>query len=198
MKKILPNSAAVIADGAKKAFEGEIFDVYQWAQKMFDGTTKTFEMLRRPDTVQILAIKDDQLILIQDAQPGRPVQIHLPGGRPDPEDTSWLDTAKRELLEETGLEFNDWRLIKVEQPVIKIEWFTPIFLATNFVAEHPLALDPGGERIAVKPHTFELARKLILSGKYPATNHLIPLLSQVDSLEALVALPEFMGQEVDR
>jgi len=35
---------------AQRVFKGIIFDVYQWKQKMFDGSQGIFEMLKRPDT----------------------------------------------------------------------------------------------------------------------------------------------------
>lgn len=31
---------------AKKVFTGQIFDVYQWEQEMYDGSFETFEMLK--------------------------------------------------------------------------------------------------------------------------------------------------------
>src|SRR6185369_15622192 len=122
MKKVVPERASLIPDNATKAFAGQIFDVYQWPQELFDGTKATFEMLKRPDTVQILAIKDGKVVLVHDEQPGRPVQLHFPGGRVDPEDASWLEAAQRELREETGLSFKNWKMITVKQPIIKIEW----------------------------------------------------------------------------
>lgn len=46
---------------ARRVFKGIIFDVYQWEQKMFDGNFKTFEMLKRPNTVEIIAIRDNKI-----------------------------------------------------------------------------------------------------------------------------------------
>ncbi len=54
MNKTVPDDAILIPDSAKRMFEGIIFDVYQWKQTQFDGTTRDFEMLKRPDTVVIL------------------------------------------------------------------------------------------------------------------------------------------------
>ena len=31
-----------LPEQAKKVFDGEIFDVYQWDQEMYDGSTETF------------------------------------------------------------------------------------------------------------------------------------------------------------
>jgi hypothetical protein len=69
MRKTLPSNAALIPDNASLAFKGQIFDVYQWPQIMFDGSTKTFEMLKRPDTVQIILVRDNKILLVEDEQP---------------------------------------------------------------------------------------------------------------------------------
>jgi len=43
--------------------------VYQWPQKMFDGSTATFEMIKRPDTVQIIATVGNKILMTQEEQP---------------------------------------------------------------------------------------------------------------------------------
>ena len=149
MQKFLPKNALLIPDNATRVFEGKIFDVYQWPQKMFDGSTATFEMLKRPDTVLVVAIKDNKLVMVDDEQPNRPPQIQFPGGRVDKEDESWLAAAKRELLEETGFSFASWKMIEVHQPMSKIEQFVVWFLATDYISEQSTHLD-GGEKITVE------------------------------------------------
>lgn len=56
MRKYVPDGAKLLPKEAKKVFSGVISEVYQWPQKLFDGTTATFEMIKRPDTVKIVAI----------------------------------------------------------------------------------------------------------------------------------------------
>ncbi len=198
MKKTVPTDAILIPDGADKVFQGNLFDVYQWPQTMFDGSTKTFEMLKRADTVQVIAIKDGKIVMVKDEQPGRSVRTHFPGGRADPEDDSWLEAAKREMREETGLSFKTWQLVGVEQPTPKIEWFTPWFLATDLESEAEQELDTDGERIEVAEWEFDDIRKYVLEGVEPTLNYAIPLMVKVTSVEELLAMPEFIGKEVDR
>lgn len=198
MKKVLPSNAITIPDKAERVFKGQIFDVYQWQQKMFDGSIKTYEMVKRIDTIQVIAIEGDKLILTVDEQPGRPAHLQFPGGRPDPEDKSWLDTAKRELLEETGKTFGDWRLISVVQIAPKIEFFVPIFLCQNLLGQQAQSLDEGGEKIEVKLQDFDEVRRVVMNVEDQTLSYLAPLFSQVDSLEKLIGLPEFVGQIVDR
>lgn len=175
-----------------------MFDVYQWPQKMFDGSVKTFEMVRRLDTVQVIGVKNGQLVVTLDEQPNRPARLQFPGGRPEPGDASWLETAKREMREETGFSFSSWRLIQVIQTAPKLEHFVPIFLAQEPSSEEKQNTDHEGERITVMLKSFDEVRDIALSRQEPTLNYMAPLFAQVNSLAELLALPEFQGREVDR
>lgn len=39
MRKYIPENAKLIPAEAECKFRGELFDVYQWPQEMFDGST---------------------------------------------------------------------------------------------------------------------------------------------------------------
>ena len=138
----LPEGARVVPAEATRVFEGEIYDIYQWPQKMFDGSVKTFEMLKRADTVQIIAIKDGKIVVVLEEQPHKEKFYGVPGGRVDRgEDT--LTAAKRELAEETGMVFGDFELVDVAQPMSNIEWFVYTYVTTNFVSQGEKELDSG-------------------------------------------------------
>jgi 8-oxo-dGTP pyrophosphatase MutT (NUDIX family) len=198
MKKVLPSNAVLIPDNATRVFGGVIFDVYQWPQTMFDASIKTFEMLRRPDTVQVIVVRGSQILLVKDEQPGREPQIDFPGGRADQDEPSWLDAAKRELREETGLVCANWRLIDVGQPHMKIEWFTPIFVATDITEELEQQLDTDGEKITMQWHDFDDVRRRVLAGTEQTMQYLVPFFNRVKSLDGLLTHPEFTGRETNR
>ena len=193
MTRVLPAGSVLVPEVAQKVFSGQIFDVYQWSQQQFDGSTKTFEMLKRPDTVQVLVVDGNQVLLINDEQPGKAVSQHFPGGRVDP-DEDWLPAAQRELSEETGIVCANWRLVDVQQPATKIEWFTPLFLATNITERGPQSVDTGGEKITPVWQDFASLRKRLLGGGLPTLRHLSLLFSTINSVEELLALSEFKGQ----
>ncbi len=198
MKKILPKDAILVPDSAGKVFSGVLFDVYQWQQEMFDGSKKTFEMLKRSDTVLILAVNDGKVILVDDEQPDRHSIIGFPGGRVDSEDESWLKAAKRELLEETGFTFKNWKLISVLQPQHKVESFVPLFLATDLISEVKQSLDSDGEKITVLQKPYDEFREMLLNTNNHSMVYEIPLILQCKTIEDLLALPEYTGKVIDR
>lgn len=198
MQKLLPHDAIVIPEHAQRVFKGVIFDVYQWQQTMFDGSTKTFEMLRRPDTVQIMVVRDGQVLLVNDEQPGRSARIHLPGGRVDESDDSWEAAARRELREETGLVCADWKLVDVHQPVAKMEWFVATYLALEVTEELEQQLDVDGEKITPLWRSFDEVRQRVLIGEEPTLQFLVPFFNRVNNLGDVEALPAIHGRAVNR
>jgi ADP-ribose pyrophosphatase len=196
MKKIIPTDSVLVPDQAVRAFQGMIFDTYQWPQKLFDGSEHRFEMLKRPDTVSIICIVEDKILVIDDEQPHLGSRQSFPGGRVDAEDGSVETAAQREILEETGYSFKNWRLLKVSQPYRKMEWFVYIFLAWDVAAQQQPVLD-AGEKITVNQLNFEEVKELVLQHKgYLGESS--DIFAAAETLDRLVALPEFVGQEVDR
>lgn len=139
---------------AKLVFKGVIFDVYQWEQKMFDGSTTTFERLKRPDTAIVIAVVGDKILIQEQQQPDKEQEyISIPGGRIE-EGEDPLVGAQRELLEESGYVSDDWQLWKQEQYSGKIESILYFFIARNCVYKQEPQLD-GGEKITNKLTSFE-------------------------------------------
>ncbi len=147
---------------AKLVFKGEIFNVYQWRQRMFDGTYKTFERLKRPHGVGIIATIKDKVLIIQEEQPGSKSAMGIFGGRME-HGESPIIAAKRELLEESGMVSSKWHLIKVFSPVAKMDWNIYLFTAAECRKISEQHLD-GGERIKINQISFE--RLMSLSHKF--------------------------------
>lgn len=144
-----------IPDNAKKVFEGIIFDVYHWEQEMFDGSFTTFEVLKKRDSVTVVALVEDTIVLNEGEQPGRDPFIALPGGMCELGEDS-LSNAKRELLEETGLSSEDWSLWFISDPwkAAKVEWNNYFYIAKKCKKIAEPRLDPG-EKITNQYVTFE-------------------------------------------
>lgn len=196
MKKVIPSDAVLIPKQAAKVFEGKIFDVYQWEQELFDGSQHTFEMLKRTDTVTAICIVDDKILVIDDEQPHLGSRRSFPGGRVDSEDESMEAAVQREVREETGYNFRNWRLVKVSQPYRKMEWFVYVYLAWNTSGQQPIQLDPG-EKITVELLNFKQLKAEVLnrSGYLGESSNLF---EGVNDLDEIMALPEFHGLTVHR
>jgi ADP-ribose pyrophosphatase len=163
-----------IPQEAKKVFQGKIFSVYQWEQEMFDGSKQTFEMLKRPNTIEIIAVQGDKILMSHQSQPNKHNFYSLFGGRAE-ENEEPLVTAKRELLEESGLESTDWEFIKSYQPVHKIDWEIYLFVARNCQKVAEPKLDPG-EKIETVSYSFDEFLNIIEKDEYWGNELAIDLL----------------------
>lgn len=155
MKVERPVSKQPLPPQAKCVFKGAIFDIYQWEQKLFDGTTATFEKAKRADTVVVIPVTTDgRIITLEQEQPGRPPFMGFPSGRMDPGEDP-VSAAKRELLEETGYAPGEELVLwHADQPVSKLEWAVYVFVARACKPEAEQNLD-GGEKISLKLLTFD-------------------------------------------
>ncbi len=173
-----PESEQPLPDNAKCVFKGILFDVYQWEQELYDGSKATFEKLKREDTVVIIpSLPDKRLLFLTDEQPGRGPVLTFPAGRMDKEGEDPLVAAKRELLEETGHESDDWSLWRAIQPVTKIDWAIYFFVARN--CKKTTEPDPGpGERITTEFKTLDEIIELVHHPRFAADD------TRVDLVEA--------------
>jgi 8-oxo-dGTP pyrophosphatase MutT (NUDIX family) len=149
-----PKPIRSIPTNAKEVYKGKIFTLYQWQQEMFDGSTSTFEMLKRPDTVMIIPVtEDNRIILTRQEQPGHHF-TGLAGGRLDKNETI-IEAAQRELLEETGLQASSFELLNAFQPAgEKIDWFVFTLIARNCNKVQDQNLD-SGEKVEIIEVDFE-------------------------------------------
>lgn len=143
-----------IPQHAKLVFKGKVFEVWQWEQKLFDGSVETFEQLKRQNTAQIIPVVGDNILIQLESQPNvsQPF-LSLPGGRCLLNESS-LDAAKRELLEETGYVSDDWILCKKQDSIGRIDWAVYTYIARNCIFQKSPQLD-SGEKINTRFVTFD-------------------------------------------
>ena len=128
-----------------QVFKGKLLDVRLDRVTLPDGNEGVREYVVHPGAVVIIAEQDDGRLLFerQHRYPLRCAFLELPAGKIDPGEDI-LNTATRELLEETGHSASDWRYLGVMHPCIgysseRIE----IFLACGLQRESGQRLDHG-------------------------------------------------------
>lgn len=159
-----PVSKQPIPSNAKCVFKGKIFDIYQWNQKMFDGSTILFEKIKRDDTVNVLPVVNGKIILTKQEQPGTEPFIGAAGGRID-EGELPLEAVERELLEETGFSAEKFILWDAVQPVEKIDWAVYTFIAKKCRQIRNPKLE-SGEKIKLLSVSFEEFLSITADEKY--------------------------------
>jgi ADP-ribose pyrophosphatase len=141
-------------NNAKKVFEGVIFDVYQWPQKMFDGSIATFERIVRPDTVIIFPTLDDKFIMNLEKQPGSTEKLDFPMGRMENNESDPAKAALRELKEETGITPKEFYFLGTDRLDGKILWDLYFFISKDIQNRESQNVD-NGEIIENVEHSME-------------------------------------------
>lgn len=176
----------MIPKHAKKVFVGTVFDIYQWKQKMFNATTRTFEAAKRMDGVCIVATVKNKIVLLWQKQPGTNWYYTLPGGYMDPGETP-KQAALRELLEETGLKPKRIKLWKTFRGTTRIDSKFYVFIAQGCEKVGEQNLD-GGEIIEIQLKSFEQFLKYSDHPKFYNRDVIIEMLRARLSIKSKQAL----------
>ena len=103
----------------EEVYAGRLLRVQRHVVRLPDGSEGVREYIRHPGAVVILALLEDGCVLLerQFRYPHRREFLELPAGKLDPGEQH-LETAKRELLEETGYVAAEWRRLGLLHPCI--------------------------------------------------------------------------------
>lgn len=148
----------------KEIYKGRIFDVSMDYVLLPDGSEATRELVKHPGGVCVVAYEDGYIYLVEQyRKPYDENTIELPAGKLEYGENH-CDAGKRELLEEVGVEANEFEYIGKS-------YSTPGFL--NEVIHIYLALDlvkreqhlDEGEFLDVLKIPFEKAVEMVMNGE---------------------------------
>jgi ADP-ribose pyrophosphatase len=156
-------------DAARAAYSGRLLSitVERWG-------AHEREIVEHPGAVAIVAIdREDHVALVRQLrEPARKELLELPAGTVEPPETL-LETAKRELEEETGLHGGEWREVAAF-------WTTPGFCRERMTLFLAVGVEPTGRRNLDADEQVELVR-------HP-TAAIPALLSEIEDAKTLVGL----------
>jgi ADP-ribose pyrophosphatase len=104
---------------SREAFRGKLLHVFEDRVRLPDGHESRREYVRHPGAVIIVPFLDSETLLLERQfrySLGRHF-IEFPAGKMEPDEPP-LDTAKRELLEETGYAASEWEHLATTHPCI--------------------------------------------------------------------------------
>ena len=116
-------------------YQGSLLKVHRDIVRLPDGTEGSREYIKHPGAVAIVALTEDRQLLLerQYRYPPRREFIEIPAGKLEPGEPH-LDTAKRELMEETGYEAGEWtRLCVIDTAIGYTDERIELFLAKKLV-----------------------------------------------------------------
>ena len=126
----------------KKVYEGEIIRVFEYEVTLFNEKKKIFECVERLDSVQIIASIDNKILINIEMQPDFDGEYYaLPGGMVERGEDR-LESANRELFEETGYkgDLTEWYIKEYEG---KVRFKTGYYVASNLSKQGKVHLDAG-------------------------------------------------------
>jgi 8-oxo-dGTP pyrophosphatase MutT (NUDIX family) len=137
---------------SRTVWEGRIATVRIDRFRYSDGEEAEREVIAHPGAVGMVAYDAERVWLVRQPREavGDPALLEIPAGKLDVEGESPLGTARRELVEEVGLEASDWReLLRFYTSPGFADEEVVLFAATGLkeTEAHP----DEGERIEIVP-----------------------------------------------
>jgi ADP-ribose pyrophosphatase len=151
-----------------RVYEGAFLKVRRDRARLPDGSVHGREWVEHPGAAAMLALGDDGRVLVvrQWRYAMRRAYVELPAGKIDAGETA-LQTAKRELLEETGHVAREWApLVQIHPAIGFSNELLDIFVARGLELRQPSRPD-AGEVLDVVWVTLEWLLEELRAGRLP-------------------------------
>jgi len=158
-------------------FDGALLKVRRDRVRLPDGGEATREYIRHPGAVAVVPLFDDGTVLLerQFRYPHRRTFIEVPAGKLDAGEPP-LDTAMRELLEETGYAAQEWtRLGTMHTAIAYTDEAIALFLCRKMTRVGEPKLDPG-EFVETLIVPFDEAIAMVRDGRITDSKSVCSLL----------------------
>ena len=150
----------------EQVFDGNLLKVYRDDVRLPDGSHGQREYIKHPGAVAIVPLFDDGSILLerQFRYPHHKVFIEVPAGKLEPNEPH-LETAKRELLEETGYTAREWKhLATIHTAIAYTNEAIDLFIARQLEKPGGAQLD-AGEFVETIVVPFDEAIAMVKDGR---------------------------------
>ncbi|MGN0363035.1 MAG: NUDIX hydrolase [Bilifractor sp.] len=150
-------------------YTGSVLDVYKDRMQLPDGKIEEWDFVSHKKgggACIVPILPDDRILMVRQYRPAIDREtLELPAGAIDPDDISTEETARRELLEETGYTGEHWtHLLTLKTAAAYCNEFTDVYLAQNLVREGEQQLDEA-EEISLVAFPLSGLRDMIFRGE---------------------------------
>ena len=149
----------------EEVYRGSFLRLYRDVVRLPDGSEAVREYLMHPGAVVVVPLFDDGRVLLerQFRYPHHRDFIELPAGKREAGEPA-LETARRELLEETGYVATDWKRLGIVHNAIAYSNEGIEIFAARGLQKREARLD-AGEFLDVFEASFEEALAMIRDGR---------------------------------
>ncbi len=149
-------------------YDGHIVRVTEQTVELPDGRQAKRDIVYHSGAVAILALTNDNKMILE-AQWRAPIQqmtLEIPAGKVDGRDQNYLDTARRELNEETRMQAGHLEKIAGFYTSVGFsDEYMELYLATDLSPVDEALPQDDDEAIALKMYSFEEMTDLFQAGQ---------------------------------
>ena len=142
-------------------------------------------VFRHPGAVGVVPVDGDDVVLVRQFRPAVEMEmLELPAGKLDVPGEEPADAARRELVEEAGLDAPEMvELVRFHNSVGFSDELTIVYLATNLIPTKPMAVSVEERYLSVERVPLDQVLRLVADGTITDAKTVIGLLTALRYLD---------------